>query len=117
MKITKDVELGTGQKVLREHYAEVRKKAQETVAGLKKTGSEDSVQVPLGRAVQDTLDSITNDTQRSARVAELKKLIQSGGASAYFAQVSSDQVAPKLGQEIDLEILTGKSSVVGGDEE
>jgi anti-sigma28 factor (negative regulator of flagellin synthesis) len=117
MKITKDTEVADGRKVLRERFADIRNKAQDTVAELKKNNGEDSVKVPLGRALQDTLESITNDPKRSARVAEIKNLIQTGGAAAYFKQVSSDQVAPRLAQEIDLEILTGRAAGIGGDEE
>ena len=116
MKIDKDIESTNQRRVLRDRFQDIKEKAKDAATALKRSG-DDSVQVPLGRAVQDTLASIENDPVRAARVAELKSMVQGGRIADYFKKVSSDTVAPRVSEEIDLEILTSKSRIDNEEEE
>lgn len=115
MKIDKDVEATSNQALLKEVYGN-RKNAKRGVQS--SVGSdEDSVAVPLGKALQNTLDSISNDPVRAARIEEIKQLLQKGGAAEYFKQVSTTDVASSVAEEISLEVLSSKGKVAAGDEE
>lgn len=106
MKIDKDTEARESQRVARERLNQFKDRTKATTSSGKSV--EDSVQLPLGRAVQETLDSISSDPARSARIAEIKQLLQKGGAAEYFKQVSTDDVATSVSEELSLEILSSR---------
>ena len=116
MKINKDIEASGNQQILRERFSQIKDNAKKAAEVLTKK-SDDSVQVPLGRAVQNTLDSLGNDQVRAARVAELKALVQSGRTSEYLKGISKEVVAKKTADEIDIEILSSKAIASDQDED
>ncbi len=115
MKINKDIEAASNQALLKEVYGN-RKRGKGAVSDNAAT-EEDSVRLPLGKAVQNTFESLKSDPAREARISEIKQLLQKGGAAEYFKHVSTDDVAASVAEEVTLEILSSKGKISEDDEE
>jgi len=115
MKIRNDKELLENQQLLSESIKRRQKEALGAQVTREPT-SQDSVSIPLGRAVQETLESLASRSDRTARVAEIKQLIQKSGVAEYFKQVPSEKVAASFLDEVNFEIATEKGLNAVGDE-
>jgi anti-sigma28 factor (negative regulator of flagellin synthesis) len=115
MKIRNDTQILENQQLLTESL----KKHSKGAKGASTNGAgteQDSVSLPLGRAVQETLEALSSRSDRQARVAEIKQLIQKGGVAEYFKQVPTDKVAKSFLEEVSFEIATGKETSPEGEE-
>ena len=115
MKIRNDTQILENQQLLTESLNKQRKGGKNGLSSSQEA-EQDSVTVPLGRAVQETLQSLTNSSERQARVAEIKQLIQKGGVAEYFEQVPAEKVAKSFIDEINFEIATGKDTTPEGEQ-
>lgn len=108
MKIGKNSEQLSNSRLLEE----TRRKAQDEVKANKGAVVQeggDSVRVPLAREIQRTLEALTSSDERRTRINEIKNLLQNGGAAAYFQQVTTDAVATRFAEEVNMEILSNSS--------
>ncbi len=71
-------------------------------------GSEQRIAINLSRTILETLDPTKLESESQSKVAKIKKMLEAG---TYWSSVNSTDIAKKVEDEINLEILTDKKYV------